>query len=88
MSEHTHTHTHPPYLTHPTSHSSHISQDYEVDFISLSYTRSVDDVIEARSFLDAVGLANTKIFAKLESRQSLLNFKGILNEADGIIISR
>lgn len=48
----------------------------------------MDDVVEARSFLDAVGLANTKIFAKLESRQSLLNFKGILNEADGIIISR
>jgi pyruvate kinase len=63
-------------------------QDYEIDFISLSYTRSVDDVIEARTFLDAVGLQNTKIFAKLESRQSLLNFKGILNEADGIIISR
>eukprot|EP00775_Hariotina_reticulata_P003154 gene3154-3431_t len=65
-----------------------LAADYEIDFISLSYTRSVDDVIEARSFLDAVGLANTKIFAKLESRQSLLNFKGILNEADGIIISR
>lgn len=64
------------------------AQDYEIDFISLSYTRSVDDVVEARAFLDAVGLQNTKIFAKLESRQSLLNFKGILNEADGIIISR
>lgn len=45
-------------------------------------------MVEARAFLDAVGLQNTKIFAKLESRQSLLNFKGILNEADGIIISR
>lgn len=65
-----------------------LAQDYEIDFISLSYTRSVDDVVEARAFLDAVGLANTKIMAKLESRQSLLNFKGILNEADGIIISR
>lgn len=65
-----------------------LAVDYEVDFISLSYTRSVDDVVEARAFLDAVGLQNTKIFAKLESRQSLLNFKGILNEADGIIISR
>jgi pyruvate kinase len=32
-----------------------------VDFISLSYTRSVDDVVEARAFLDAVGLQNTKV---------------------------
>ena len=44
-------------------------QDYEVDFISLSYTRTVEDVREAREFLDAVGLSATKIFAKLESRQ-------------------
>eukprot|EP00879_Flechtneria_rotunda_P021199 GHRR01022332.1.p1 GENE.GHRR01022332.1~~GHRR01022332.1.p1 ORF type:complete len:557 (+),score=186.89 GHRR01022332.1:438-2108(+) len=65
-----------------------LAADYEIDFISLSYTRSIDDILEARTFLDAVGLTNTKIFAKLESRQSLLNFKGILNEADGIIISR
>jgi hypothetical protein len=47
-------------------------QDYEIDFISLSYTRSVDDVIEARAFLDAVGLANTKIMAKRESRHNHL----------------
>jgi hypothetical protein len=47
--KHTHTHTH----TNP--------QDYEIDFISLSYTRSVDDVLEARAFLDAVGLGNTKV---------------------------
>jgi hypothetical protein len=52
-----------------TSHVTRHTQDYEIDFISLSYTRSVDDVVEARTFLDAVGLHNTKIFAKLESRQ-------------------
>lgn len=33
-------------------------------------------------------MSNTKILAKLETRQSLLNFQGILAEADGIIISR
>jgi hypothetical protein len=40
-----------------------------VDFVCLSYTRTVTDVREAREFLDACGLAATKIFAKLESRQ-------------------
>jgi len=29
----------------------------------------MDDVVEARDFLDSVGLTATKIFAKLESRQ-------------------
>jgi pyruvate kinase len=61
---------------------------YEVDFISLSYTRSVEDVYEARDFLDSIGLSSTKIFAKLESRQSLLNYKGTLAAADGVIVSR
>ncbi|EFJ40338.1 cytosolic pyruvate kinase [Volvox carteri f. nagariensis] len=65
-----------------------LAQDFEIDFLSLSYTRSADDVREARRFLDSIGMSNTKILAKLESRQSLLNFQGILNEADGIIISR
>lgn len=39
-------------------------------------------------FLNSIGMSQTKILAKLESRQSLLNFQGILNEADGVIISR
>ncbi|GBF87464.1 pyruvate kinase [Raphidocelis subcapitata] len=65
-----------------------LGQTYEIDFVSLSYTRSSEDVLEAREFLDSVGLGATKIFAKLESRQSLLNFKGTLNAADGVIISR
>ncbi|KXZ44880.1 hypothetical protein GPECTOR_61g833 [Gonium pectorale] len=65
-----------------------LAQDFEIDFVSLSYTRAAEDVREARSFLDSIGMNNTKILAKLESRQSLLNFQGILNEADGIIISR
>lgn len=39
-------------------------------------------------WLDSVGCHATKILAKVETRQALLNFRGILNEADGIIISR
>lgn len=70
------------------SHMLLLHQEYEIDFLSLSYTRTVEDVVEARSFLDSIGLTSVKVFAKLESRQALLNFKGILNEADGIIISR
>ena len=39
-------------------------------------------------YLQSVGMSNTKILAKLETRQALLNFQSILSEADGIIISR
>lgn len=44
-------------------------QLYEIDFVSLSYTRCSEDVDEARQFLDGAGLGSTRIFAKLESRQ-------------------
>ena len=39
-------------------------------------------------YLQSVGMSTTKILAKIETRQALLNFQGILTEADGIIISR
>ena len=65
-----------------------LSAEYEIDFVSLSYTRNVNDVMEARDFLDSIGLNATRVFAKVESRQALLAFRGILAEADGIIISR
>ena len=37
----------------------------DVDFVSLSYTRSGKDVREARAFLDSIGLKDTKILAKV-----------------------
>mmetsp|Transcript_33774 Transcript_33774/g.60980 ORF Transcript_33774/g.60980 Transcript_33774/m.60980 type:complete len:646 (-) Transcript_33774:934-2871(-) len=65
-----------------------LAQEFEIDFISLSYTREAEDIREARRFLTSIGLPHTKVLAKIESRQALLNFYGILNEADGIIMSR
>jgi len=65
-----------------------LGSEYEIDFINLSYTRNAEDVREARRYLQSVGMSTTKILAKVETRQALLNFRGILTEADGIIISR
>lgn len=47
-----------------------------------------EDVREAREFLDSVGLESCRVLAKIETRQSLLNFRGIVASADGIIVSR
>lgn len=52
---------------------------------TMSYS---EDVREARDFLDALGLQHCRVLAKIETRQSLLNFRGILATADGIIVSR
>lgn len=59
-----------------------------VDFISLSYTRHVEDVRELRAFLDAHKLHETQIFAKVENVEGLRHFDEILQEVNGIILSR
>ncbi|KAH9550425.1 hypothetical protein CY35_10G071800 [Sphagnum magellanicum] len=61
----------------------------QIDFLSLSYTRHADDVRLARSHLSKLGdLWQTQILAKIENCEGLAQFDEILNEADGIILSR
>ncbi|XP_028789947.1 pyruvate kinase 1, cytosolic isoform X1 [Neltuma alba] len=61
----------------------------KIDFLSLSYTRHAEDVREAREFLSKLGdLNQTQIFAKIENVEGLNHFDEILQEADGIILSR
>ena len=52
-----------------------LGSEFELDFLNLSYTRSAADVVEARAFLDSLGLHGTKILAKIETRQALLSFQ-------------
>ncbi|KAH7680556.1 Pyruvate kinase protein [Dioscorea alata] len=60
-----------------------------IDFLSLSYTRHAEDVRQAREFLSKLGdLHQTQIFAKIENIEGLTHFDEILQEADGIILSR
>ncbi|KAG5533101.1 hypothetical protein RHGRI_027362 [Rhododendron griersonianum] len=60
-----------------------------VDFLTLSYTRDAEDVRHARNYLSKLGdLNQTQIFAKIENVEGLIHFDEILQEADGIILSR
>mmetsp|Transcript_1706 Transcript_1706/g.4345 ORF Transcript_1706/g.4345 Transcript_1706/m.4345 type:complete len:674 (+) Transcript_1706:198-2219(+) len=65
-----------------------IGEEFEIDWLCLSFTRCAADVIQARKALDEMGMKGTKILAKIETRQSLLEFRHILKYADGIILSR
>ena len=65
-----------------------LGSEFEVDFISLSYCRSVEDITEAREFLASIGADHTRVLAKCETRQSLINFRSLAAASDGIIISR
>ncbi|XP_038702427.1 pyruvate kinase 1, cytosolic-like isoform X2 [Tripterygium wilfordii] len=61
----------------------------KIDFLSLSCTRHAEDVRQTRALLSKLGdLSQTQIFAKIENIEGLTHFDEILQEADGIILSR
>ncbi|KXZ56864.1 hypothetical protein GPECTOR_1g78 [Gonium pectorale] len=65
------------------------AEGYEIDFVAISYCRSGADVREVRTFAEGVeGLRSAALVAKVETRQALFNFRGILEAADGITVSR
>ncbi|QDZ23690.1 pyruvate kinase [Chloropicon primus] len=60
----------------------------EIDFLSVSFCKSAEDVLYARELLDRCGLTNTEILSKIENKEGLLNFEGILENSYGLILSR
>lgn len=60
----------------------------DVDFIAASFTRSKDDVLDIRNFLDANGGNEIKIICKIENQEGLDNFEEILETCDGIMVAR
>ncbi|GAB4816028.1 hypothetical protein N2152v2_003074 [Parachlorella kessleri] len=65
-----------------------LAREFEVDFVTLAYCRSRQDVEDARDFLSSIGKEGIKVVAKCETRVSLLNFQSISRAADAIIIAR
>eukprot|EP00951_Prasinocladus_malaysianus_P015869 scaffold122597_cov47-Prasinocladus_malaysianus.AAC.1 len=65
-----------------------LKKEFEIDWLALSYCRSASDIQEAQQVLFSLGMQGTKILAKVESRQALVEFRHILRYADGLILSR
>ncbi|MEO6969789.1 MAG: pyruvate kinase [Chthoniobacterales bacterium] len=61
--------------------------EHQVDWISLSFVRSAEDVRSLKKLLAAQG-ASTPVIAKIEKPQAVEHFEEILAEADGIMVAR
>lgn len=59
----------------------------KADFVALSFVRTPDDIIEARSILKRHG-RQPDIIAKLEKREAIENLDQIMDVADGVMIAR
>jgi pyruvate kinase len=61
--------------------------DQQLDWVALSFVRSVKDLIILRNKLEE-RKSNTKIIAKIEKPEALNNLRDIIVESDGIMIAR
>lgn len=61
--------------------------DQELDWVALSFVRSVKDIIILRNKLEE-RKSKIKIIAKIEKPEALLNIRDIILESDGIMIAR
>jgi pyruvate kinase len=61
--------------------------DQQLDWVALSFVRSVKDIIILRNKLQE-RKSNTKIIAKIEKPEALNNLRDIIIESDGIMIAR
>ena len=59
-----------------------------VDFVAASFTRTKQDMIDMRKFLDDNGGQDIEIIAKIENTQGVRNYNDILDIADGIMVAR
>jgi pyruvate kinase len=59
----------------------------DVDWIALSFVRSVDDIIDLRERITKAG-KNCKIVAKIEKPEALQNIESIIEATDAIMVAR
>lgn len=61
--------------------------EQNVDWIALSFVRQVKDITELKAILKSHN-SKTKVIAKIEKPEALVNIRDIILESDGIMIAR
>jgi pyruvate kinase len=61
--------------------------EHTCDWVALSFVRSVQDIVGLKSILAGKN-SKTKIIAKIEKPEALLNIRDIIVESDGIMVAR
>ena len=61
---------------------------HEYDYVAVSFTRNVDDIMQVRKVLDKNGGKDVKIITKIENVEGLENMDAIIDLADAQMIAR
>jgi pyruvate kinase len=76
-----------PILSEKDLHDLRFGLEQGVDYVGLSFVRSVEDVHAARAHIEALG-GHVPVIAKIETQAALDHFDAIADVADGIMIAR
>jgi len=59
----------------------------DIDYVSLSFIQTVDDIVKLRKMLTNLG-STAKVIAKIETRAAVENIDSIVREGDAVMIAR
>lgn len=60
---------------------------YDLDWVGVSFVRTVEDMRYAKAYLNSIG-CQARVMAKLERAEGVENLDSILQELDGIMVAR
>lgn len=77
-----------PYLSEADIEDISFAVEQDVDYLALSFVRSVDDVRRVKQLLTRKNAGWMQVIAKIENREGVNNFHEILDESDGAMVAR
>ncbi len=77
-----------PYLSDADRADIEFGLEQDVDYIAMSFVRTVDDVRTIKRLLTAHNKNDVQLIAKIENRSGVNNMDSILAECDGVMVAR
>lgn len=76
-----------PVLTEDDKIALQFGVEQEVDWVAVSFVRTVEDIRYAKAYLNSIG-SSAPVMAKLERGEGIDNIDSILQEVEGIMVAR
>ncbi|WP_395433249.1 pyruvate kinase [Fructilactobacillus sanfranciscensis] len=77
-----------PGITEKDSDDIRFGCEHGINFISASFVRKPQDILDIRALLEEKNMADVQVFPKIESQEGIDNFAEILKVSDGLMVAR
>ncbi len=77
-----------PGITKKDSSDIRFGLDHNINYISASFVRKAQDVLDIRELLKEKNMEDVQIFPKIESQEGIDNFEEIIEVSDGLMVPR